>query len=217
MTTTTNNAPSATTEITDAVRMLQVFTTPQKCNAGSELLAVTTRAAEGKTIATGDRMRCIIIPELAVEGIPSKFQSLVLDALRRTARHQMNAKWKADPMLREVEAAIWSVDSLLLYAARESESLRLTKANCEEWFNNSKLCAHLMQLGDAKKLATWKARISGMAAPTLSINADQCIITIAALGKFDEDATSPIAMQMITRLGRRIEELQNQDSEVEAV
>lgn len=220
---TTNQTTNLTTtqiEIAEAVtRTLTVFTTPQACKPGFELVAASTKSSEGKQVATENRMRCIVIPELVVDNVPSKFQSLVMDALRRTAKAQLAAMWKNEPSLQSVPAAVWSVDNLLLFAAKQAEGTRLTKENCLEWFLQSKLCAHLMNGEGAtpKKYEDWKARIVGLAAPVLQLNEGQCTVTIAAIGKFDEDAASPMAAQMITKLQRRIDDMQRQNEEIEAV
>lgn len=209
---------SAINEMTgEAPRMLQVFTVPQRCDAQHELVAANTRASNGVTIAAADKMRCIIIPQLAVDNVPSKFQSLVMDALRRTAKKQLDAMWKKEPQLRSVPAAVWSVDSLLLFAAQEAESTRLTKANCEDWFIASQLCSHLMQQNNVKKYESWKARILSLSAPVIAMNSEQCTITIAAIGKFDEDASTLIGGQMIAKLQARIEALAKANEEIEEI
>lgn len=220
--TTTPTQDAINTMTGEKPAMLQVYTVPQKCSAGTELVTAATRASEGKTIENANRMRCIIIPELAVDNVPSKFQSLVMDALRRTAKKQLDAMWKADAMLQAVPAAVWSVDSLLLFAAKTAESTRLTKENTLEWFLTSELCKHLMAPGadgkaNPKKYEDWKLRVVGMAAPVLQLNEAQCNVTIAAIGKFESDAASPMAAQMIEKLTKRIEALQQAAAEIEEV
>lgn len=208
---------NATESTTDAVRMLQVFTTPQKCAAGQEVVTAGTRASEGKNIPADQKMRCIIIPELAVDNVPSKFQSLVMNALRRTAIKQLATIWKNEPMVREVPLAVWSVDSLLLFAAKQAEGTRLTRDNLLEWFTTSKLCAHIMGQNNAKMYENWKDRILSLAAPVLALNEAQCNVTIATIGKFEEDAATPMAEQMIGKLTKRLEAIAQQNEELDAV
>lgn len=215
----TNSPNSITTDTTNAVRTLSVSTVPATAvAAGYEQVTCNTRAAKGAAaMLPQDKSRSIVIPELRADGVPSKLQALVLDALRRTARQQLNDIWTADAGVQAVPAAIWSVDSLLLYAAKKAESQRLTKDTVSEWFLGSKLCQHLMSLGDAKKLNDWKLRIVGLAAPTLELTEQQCTVTIASIGKFEEDAEHIIGKQLIAKLGKRIAKLAEQVEELDAV
>jgi hypothetical protein len=221
----TNTTPNleSTADMIDATTpaTLPVFTTPQTCTAPMELVRVNARNGKNedgsrREVLAADRMRCIVIPELTVDGVPSKFQSIILDALRRTAKAQLDSLWTAEPMLRTVQAAIWSVDSLLLFAARETESQRLTKQNCADWFDSSKLAARLMTKGDAKLLAQWKETICGMAAPTIATSEKQCNAIIATIGKDDSDSESLIGAQIINKLAKRIASLNVQELELEA-
>lgn len=208
------------TEITTAV--LQVFTTPQKPAERFELVRVDARNGKNedgtkRIIAQADRTRCIIIPELSVEGVPSKFQAMILQALRDTAESQLRDLWTADSTLREVPAAIWTVDSLLLYSSRVAESRRLTKAGLELWFNESQLCKRVMATGNAKLLAEWKSRILGMAAPACTLAESQCTAIIVTIAKDETDADSAIGMQLIEKLNKRIEGCKAEQAEIEAV
>lgn len=204
------------------VAMLPVHTIAQVALAGTEPVTVSTRATVDKDtgkkreIPADQRTRCIVIPELSVDGIPSKFQSIVLDALRNTAKAQLSALWEADPMLREVPAAIWTVDSLLMFAAREAESKKLTKAGLHYWFEASQLNKLLTAKGNAKLTADWQGKIVSLAAPSVTMNEAECNAIISTLQKpaLIEDAESFIGMQIIAKLQKRIDALRKQLDDV---
>lgn len=202
--------------------MLQVFTTPQTAPERCETVQVDARNGKNpdgtkREVANEDRTRVIVIPELSVDGVPSKFQSIVLDALRKTAKEQLSSLWKAEPMIREVPAAIWNVDSILLFAAREAESKRLTKATLEDWFDTSDLAKRIMAKGDSKLLSKWKALIVGFAAPMYLEAEENCTAVIASVGVADAEEDNIIGQQIIAKANKRIADLQKVTEAVEAV
>lgn len=207
----------ATATHTDTATYLDVFTSPQTAPAGFETIAATRRETAGKTLADHERMRCIIIRELEVRDVPNKYQGTILDALRRTAREQLDAIWKDDPLVRMVPTAIWTVDSLLAFADRQVDSTRLTKDALAEWFNASQLHAALAAGADAKKQANWEKAILSLAAPTIDRNADQCAVIISAIRKYQHDAESTVGRQLIAKLQRRIDALRKTAEELDAL
>jgi hypothetical protein len=163
----------------EQVAMLQVWTTEQKPAEGQESVIARTRNGKNedgskREVSTENRLRCIVIPELAVDGIPSKFQSLVMGALRDLAVAQLSSIWKKESQVREVPAAIWTVDSLLLFAAREAESQRLTTATIGDWFDSSNLAKRIMLRQDPKLLTKVRANVVSLAAPALTLLPDAC-------------------------------------------
>jgi hypothetical protein len=202
----------------EQIKMLQVFTTEQKPAEKEEIVFATARNGKNedgtkREVDNANRYRCIVIPELSIDGVPSKFHSLCLQALRDVAKAQFTNIWQQNPQIREVQAAIWSVDSLLLYAARETESKRLTKENLATWFDASNLCKELMQAGDAKKLSNWKERICKLAAPTLDWGRDLCDLAILRLAS-DCDDENIIGKQLVAKLTARIDTLKRQLEEI---
>jgi hypothetical protein len=201
---------------------LTVHTIAQAAQAGFEPVTVGTRATIDKEtgkkreIPADQRTRSIVIPELQVDSVPSKFQMLVLDALRNTAKAQLSALWEADANLREVPAAIWTVDSLLAFAAREAESKRLTKAGLHYWFEASQLNKLLIAKNNPKVTADWQTKIVGLSAPNCTYSEAECNAIIATLLKpaLSEDADSFMGQQIIAKLQRRIEALRKQLDEV---
>lgn len=85
-----------------------------------------TRETKGKTIDPANKLRSILIPELDLSALPSKFVVPVTGMFYDLARQQLAGLWKDNSALREVDSALFTVDGLLAYAARESESKRLT-------------------------------------------------------------------------------------------
>lgn len=205
---------------------LQVHTIAQVAAQGSKMEPVTvgTRATKDeqgnkRVIPADQRTRSILIPELAVDSVPSKFQMLLLDTLRTVAKAQLSALWDADSMLREVPDNIWNVDALLAFAAREAESKRLTKASLHYWFEASKLAAALRAKDAAngtKMYADWQAKIVGMSAPAMTASEAECNAIINTLSKdaFADDAESFIGQQIIAKCAKRIEALRKQLEEV---
>lgn len=192
----------------DQVAMLQVFTTEQTAGDGQETVVARTRSTEKNPVAEANRLRCIVIPELRVNDIASKYHSRIMAALRQDASKQLDSLWKATPSLREVPAAIWSVDSLLLFAARETESKRLTSDNLAAWFEASDLAKRIAARPEHDDLmAEWLERIQKFAAPTLDLNADECALVMRTMAKEPgvEDGDNLIAKQVLTRATKRHE------------
>lgn len=212
-----DRAENAQREHDAKVKMLQVFTTMQKPDERSECVVASTReTAKSGPIAENDKMRCIIVPEYSLSGtgIPSKYESIILKAIRDTAKEQLDSIWKAEPSVREVPAAIWSIDSLLLFSAREAESKRITKVTMTAYWQNSELRQKLIAKGDATLLKTWEQRIIGLAAPALTIGEDACNAIIATIGKCQRDLTHQLTAQLISKLENRIDTLRKQSEEV---
>jgi hypothetical protein len=201
---------------------LTVSTVAQTATAGSGMEPVTigTRATKdpetgkARTIPADQRTRSILIDELQVSDVPSKFQMLILDTLRDVAKAQLSSLWDADPDLRIVPASIWSVDSLLMFAAREAESKRLTKAGVALWFASSELHSLLTAKNDAKLLKQWESKIIGISAPALTYSESECEAILKTLAKFDGDSDSAMGMQLIAKLQKRLETLRTQSADV---
>lgn len=207
---------------TNATNTIIVHTIAQIAQAGMEPVTVGTRATidketgQKRIIPADQRTRSIVIPELKADGIPSKFQMIVLDALRDTAKAQLSSMWESDAALREVPANVWTVDALLMFAAREAESKRLTKAGLHYWFEASKLNALLTAKGNAKTMADWQSKVVGLSAPNCTYSEAECNAIIATLLKpaLSDDAESFMGQQIIAKCQRRIETLRKQLEEV---
>jgi hypothetical protein len=209
---------TTTTIIANAT--LQVFTVAQIEKPGFEPVTVGTRATkdaetgEKRVIPANARTRSILIPTLTIVDVPSKYQMFLLDGIRNTAKAQLSAMWKADANLREVPANVWTVDALLMYAAREAESKRLSIASITEWFESSNLCAAIMKKGNTKLLKDWTARIVGMAATVFDYNEQDCQTILNMLAKFEDDAESLVGQQLVHKLNKRIATLRKQLDEI---
>jgi len=201
--------------------MIQVSSVPATAVAeGFEQVQVNRRdSKENGTVPQAERCRAIVIPELQVSDVPSKFQMLILDALRNAASAQLAAFWKDAgwPGLSQVPAAVWTVDSILMFAARDAESKRLSKESVLAWFKASKLFAFLASKNNAKLSANWEKRILSLSAPKVDLSEDQCNVTLATIGKFDEDATSMIGAQLVAKLAARIKKLAEEEMELEGL
>lgn len=195
---------------------MQVSTVPTTTIAAGFTQIITSKRETKETgkLEAHQRSRSIIIPELIVTDVPSKFQKFIISALYDLARAQLAALWEQDAQLKEVSDNIWGVDALLLFYSREQESKRLTKTSVEAWFKASKLAAFLTEKKDEKLLANWSTRILSLSAPVIDLNEKQCTVTIATIGKFEEDAESIIGQQLVTKLQRRIDAIKAAQSAV---
>lgn len=103
-----------------AAGMVEVFT-------GSRLTDKMKKAGI-KEIPADQRTRAILVPELTIPDVPTKFQSFMLDQLYAMAKAQLADLWEEAGAegLRTVPADIWTVEPLLAYAARKSETQKLS-------------------------------------------------------------------------------------------
>lgn len=211
---------STKTEAPTTVAMIAVSSAPiLVADAGKEVISVGQRNGKNpdgtkREVAASERYRGLQIPCLSLDqaGVPQKFQSMLLGALRKTAEDQLRACWEESTNgLREVPAAIWTVDSLVLYAARVSESQRLSTERVNEWFAESKIGVYLKQ--DAKKYAQILALYQKFVPGVVSASEKHCNDMIALLGRFD-DEDSPIWKALLNKAQRRIDALKKEAAEI---
>lgn len=168
---------------------------------------------DGPELEAHERARFIVVPELSVPEVPSKFTMLVIDTLLRIARDQLDSIWKDEPQIKEVPAALFSVDSLLLYAAKKSESGRLNTDSISVWFDASTLRQRIGKMDEAKQPgAIKKYREEGfckLAAPVIDFSEKECADLLALINK-EQDQEHTIAKQLAARLRNRIAGLQKQ-------
>lgn len=170
-----------------------------------------------KEIAADQRSRSIIIDEFN-PSVESKYVSLVTSALSEVAKVQLTMQWENDPMLREVDAALYTEDALLLFAARDAESKKLSKETIEAWFNASELKSYLVKQYSEAQVKKFLSELQNIAAPVMTAyNEEKALKRIVTLGKFDADVESPVAMAMIARLQRFVDELKKQREEIGSV
>lgn len=171
-----------------------------------------------KVIAPENRLRCVLIPELVVDSVPSKFQQFVLTALYDVAKSQLNDLWEENGNgMTQVDANIWHVDALLAYAARKAESKRLSKETIAAWFAGSKLRAAVLKAkGDAFTAGLLK-ELQEISATVLDWSEDKMLRTIAMLGKFEDDASSDIGAAMIRKLDNKIQAMRKARDELGSI
>lgn len=104
------------------------ISTTRQTSTDKNLIEIFTRAngKKDEKLPEHQRVRSILIPTLDVSAVPSKFSVFVAGALYETARQQLAALWKDDANIKETDSALFTVDGLLAFASRESESKRLT-------------------------------------------------------------------------------------------
>jgi hypothetical protein len=176
--------------------------------------ASTDKATGKKTeIAADQRSRSIMIPECK-PAVSSKYVSLVNSALAMTAKAQLEQQWTADPMLREVDAAAYTEDALLLFSAREAESKKLTAAAILAWFEQSELRKEFAAKYTEPQIKRFASELENIAAPVPDYNEEKAVRRIAALGKHERDMEHEICQQMITKLQRRIEAMRKMREDI---
>lgn len=196
--------------------MLTVSTVPATTVAAGYLQvtantrAVTDKATGTKTeIPANQRSRSIIIPEFSIDA-PSKFISLITGALHKLAIQQLKETWEADANVQQVTAASYTLDSLLLYAAREAESKKLNADSIMGWWNASQLRVAFVAKYSPAQVKRFELELSNIAAPVLSAqfyNEDKALRRIVTLATYDADAAHPTVIQMIAKLQRYIDRI----------
>ena len=99
-------------------KMLEVYT--------SARATVDKATGKKKEISAAHRTRSILVPEFLIEGVPGKFEDFIRSQLASVAKQQLSALWEETPSISETPAELWTTDSLLVYAARNSETQRLS-------------------------------------------------------------------------------------------
>lgn len=201
---------------TDTIRKIAVSTIPATTvppgmlQVVARTRAVTDKATGTKTeIPLSQRSRSILIPDFHIDA-PSKFVSLISSALGELAQQQLRAAWDANPDLREVDAAAYTLDSLLLFSAREAESRKLNSASILSWWKDSELQRSMQQRYTPAQLKRFVLSLENIAAPVLSAefyNEEKALKRIVTLATHPADAENPIVIQMIAKLQRYIDRI----------
>lgn len=203
---------------TDAPALKLTVTTVPQLTVAKGYIQVTanTRSStdkdgKKKEIPADQRSRSIIIPEFQ-PAVSSKYVSLVTSALATAAKEQLAQQWKAEPMLREVDAALYTEDSILAFCAREAESKKLTGAAILAWLDQSELGKYVASKNyDAATLKNFRDSLENIAAPQLSVkhyNEEKALKRIALLGKHESDTEHEVCAAMIRKLTNYVEDIQ---------
>lgn len=181
------------------------------------ILQCRRNSTDKNPIPEKDRSRWMLIPELSVPSVPSAFTGLVLETLYKVARDQFDALWTETPQLQEVDSALFTVDSLLLYWGKKAESARLNVNSIQAWFDSSTLRTRIMKMEEAKRPAALKKYSTNgfckLAAPVIDFSEKECGDLLGLLNK-EEDQENTILRQIAARLRNRIASLQKQREEM---
>lgn len=201
--------------VTDTITVSSVVPAlTEKELATNKQVIVTVSRKKSKNsdaeIPVGQRSRSIIIDELTIDGVPAKFKQLVLSSLYLIARDVLDDAWKKEgDALKEMNAGSFTVDSLLMYAAAQEESKRLTSAGIAIWYESSVLRSRIMKIADeAKRAATLKKyaeAFTKLAAPVPDFTLEELQQLQARLA--DEDTENLIVSQLNAKITRRIKDI----------
>lgn len=155
---------------------------PAATAAGFVNVIARTKESKTRKVETANRLRVIQIPELEVTGLPSKFEEFVKNSLYVVAKQQLSELWKQNGnSWTETDDALFTVDALLIYAARESESKRLTTETLTDLF--TPFVARFEEAKRSKMLAS----LVSIAAPKKSLNMMQCAFMLREIPAWQEE------------------------------
>jgi hypothetical protein len=180
--------------------------------AGKVQITARTRAmkdketGKAKEIPADQRSRSVLIDELT-PAVSKKYLNIVCAALYETAKQQLDALWVANPLVREMDSALMTEDALLAYAARESESKKLTGEAIVLWWNQSELKKELSKKATDAQLARLVGELKNIAAPTPDYNEEKALKRIATLGTCESDTEHDVCAAMISKLQRIIDKI----------
>lgn len=178
-------------------------------------IQVTARARAGKDkdgkkteITAANRSRSVLIDEFR-PAVSNKYMNIVCAALYETAKQQLDAQWTADANIKETESTLYTEDALLAYAARESESKKLTGDAIVLWWNQSELKKSLVSSAkySDKQLGALVEQLKNIAAPTPDYNEEKALKRIATLGMHEADMEHDVCIAMIAKLQRILDKI----------
>lgn len=148
---------------------LQVSSTrATKIDPGYVEIFTYARETKDKKIEAANRTRAIIIPELVVTDLPAKFADFVRGQLYTIAKSQLAELWKENGnQWVETPLDLWTVDSLLAYAARTQETQRLNAELVKTVF------AEFLETCDEKKRDAIRDALISCASPSPSMTLKQ--------------------------------------------
>jgi hypothetical protein len=181
--------------------------------AGMVPVIARTRGTKGQQIPANQKLRAILVADYDCSGLPSKFTEFVRAQLAVTAVAQLQEMWKTQgDALLTTDAALWTTDALLGFAAREQENKRLTGDSI-----TSACAAFVASLNPAgQKMAS--EILASMAAPAKKGSEKQLFALAAKLAahieELDADETAaepnPLLAIVARKMHDRAEELKAQ-------
>ena len=154
--------------------------------AGYVQIVARTRETKNKKVENANRLRAILIPEINIPELPEKFASFVRDQLYIIAKDQLAELWEQNGNeWAETTSDLWTVDSLLTFAARKSESQRLSGELIKTAFAD-----FLSQFDDEKKRDKIRDVLISMAAPKKDCNLKQAEFLRTKIAAHIEDCES---------------------------
>jgi len=210
MSTTTTENMNDTTDNT--ITMLPVSTVePAEVPAGFILIAARQRSSKERTVEASQRFRGILVPEAAIlppmEACHSKFRSILVHQIQKLAEKKLAAAWKdGDP--KAVQAAAYTLDSVLAYFAEQKQRASVDGAAITAWLNAG---TTLATLNEAQR-KTWLAKLPKMASPGYKgiLTAEQAATVAQRIT--DEDAAHPVGTFLMQRLAAIMEATSTADA-----
>lgn len=202
------------------ITKLQVFTVIPVATKGFVPVTARTRMGKDKKeIPADQKSRSILIAELT-PNVDSKYAKFVTDALYSAAKNQLEDQWEKDPQLKEVDAALYTEDSILAYWATKAESKKLTAESIAAWFEESALKKSFVAKYSAAQISKFAKELQHISAPVLSsdiYNEEKALKRIATLGSCEEDAENDIVAAMIRKLTAYVDRIRKVREEIGSV
>lgn len=187
--------------------MLAVSTVPQTIAKGAPFEEVSASAKTtkemkdaGQELAAADRYRGIVVPEYTVNTSEKWQAPILLDCIRKLAAAQLKEMWVNDPNIREVPAAAFSVQSLVLYHSRVVESTRLSSASIAEWFLHTDMHTRILAKMGPEAVASYSKLFAHCAAAVITHDEKQKAAMARMIRGNEDDADSLIGSQILAKL-----------------
>lgn len=192
----------------------QIITAQSKAETPSNMILLESRrrSTTANPVPADQQYRAALLPESILQlpegATSSKFAVLLQSELHRLAADKFAAVTKAQPMLREIEHASYSIDNVLAYWAEERQRQQITPENVETWLKQSATLAALPE----QKRAAWLKLLPKIANKNAAavITKDMAAVIVTKIA--DADQEHPTAVYIM----RRCDKIMSSDEDLTA-
>lgn len=171
--------------------------------AGFVLISNNLRDTKEVKPTAEQRYRNVVIPELSIPSVESRFIPMLLEALYGVATRRFAALMEeTNRNAKEVSSDDYTLSALLSYYETEATSGRLNKQQVLDWFKaGDTFAAVLLKKGD-KEAAKWVELFGKFASPNHGVNPNTCRVLLASMQP--KDAASDIGKAIAASMQRTI-------------